>query len=110
MQNQPTKEYNIPAEATLEVIGGKWKLLILCYLSCGPMRSSEFRKEIPCISQKILTQHLREMEQSGIINRTVYNELPLKVVYEMSELGKSLKSILDQLCDWGEYYINARKS
>jgi len=110
MQSQPTKEYNIPAEATLEVIGGKWKLLILCYLNCGPMRSSEFRKEIPDISQKILTQHLREMEEAGIINRTVYHEVPLKVVYELSELGKSLESILDQLGEWGKHYINARKS
>jgi len=106
----PTQVHNIPAEATLEVIGGKWKLLILCYLNCGPMRSSEIRKEIPDISQKILTQQLRELEEDGIIIRTIYNQVPPKVVYELSELGKSLKFILDQLGEWGEYYIKARKS
>ncbi|MEK5060396.1 MULTISPECIES: helix-turn-helix domain-containing protein [unclassified Paenibacillus] len=106
MKKQSTQVHNIPAEATLEVIGGKWKLLILCYLNCGSMRSSEFRKEIPDISQKILTQVLRELEDDGLITRTIYNQVPPKVVYEMSELGKSLKSILDQLGEWGEHYIS----
>lgn len=109
MENQQSQPYNLPAEATLEVIGGKWKLLILCYLNCGPMRTSEFRKEIPDLSQKVLTQSLRELEEAGIITRTVYNQVPPKVVYEMSELGNSLRTILDQLGEWGEYYIEARK-
>jgi DNA-binding HxlR family transcriptional regulator len=110
MEKQPAQLYNIPAEATLEVIAGKWKLLILCYLNCGPMRSSEFRKEIPDISQKVLTKSLRELEEAGMIHRTVYNQVPPKVVYEMSDLGKSLKSILDQLGEWGDYYIKVRKT
>lgn len=108
MENEAIRVYNIPAEATLEVLGGKWKLLILCYLNCGPMRTSEFRKEIPNITQKMLTQHLRELEADGIIKRTVYNQIPPKVVYEMSELGLSLKPILDQLGEWGEKYMNNR--
>ena len=95
MKKQFIQFYNIPAEVTLEVIGGKWKLLILCYLNCGPMRTSELKKEIPDITQKMLTQQLRELEEDGIIKRTVYNQVPPKVVYEMSELGRSLKSILD---------------
>ncbi|RJE84760.1 transcriptional regulator [Paenibacillus sp. 1011MAR3C5] len=109
MEKQPTHTYNNLAEATLEVIGGKWKLLILCHLNCGPMRTSEFRKEIPDLSQKVLTQSLRELEEAGIITRTVYNQVPPKVVYEMSELGKTLRTILDQLEEWGEYYIKIRK-
>lgn len=72
MGNHSIQFYNISAEATLDVIGGKWKLLILCYLNCGPMRSSQFRKVIPNLSQKMLTQQLRELEEAGIINRTIY--------------------------------------
>ncbi|WP_159881556.1 winged helix-turn-helix transcriptional regulator [Paenibacillus puerhi] len=110
MEDQSIQFYNIPAEATLEVIGGKWKLLILCYLNCGPMRSSQFKKAIPNLSQKMLTQQLRELEEAGIINRTIYNQVPPKVIYEISEFGKSLKPILDQLGEWGEQYINVSNS
>ncbi|MDR9853660.1 helix-turn-helix domain-containing protein [Paenibacillus sp. VCA1] len=109
MEKQSVRAYNIPAEATLDIIGGKWKLLILCHLNCGPMRTSELKKEIPEITQKMLTQQLRELKEDNIIIRTVYNQVPPKVVYEMSELGKSLKSILDQLNDWGEQYIQGRE-
>lgn len=111
MERQATRTFNIPAEATLEVLGGKWKLLILCHLNCGPgpKRTSELKKAIPEITQKVLTQQLRELEEDGIIMRTVYNEVPPKVVYELSELGLSLKSILDQLGEWGERYIHQRE-
>lgn len=110
MEHQPALTCNLLAEATLEVIGGKWKLLILCHLNCGPMRTSEFRKAIPNLSQKVLTQSLRELEEAGIVTRTVYNQVPPKVVYELSELGKSLQSILDQLSEWGDYYIKMRQT
>lgn len=73
------------------------------------MRTSEFKKEIPDISQKMLTQQLRELEEAGIVKRTVYNQVPPKVVYEMSEFGKSLKPLLDQLDEWGEHYMNVRQ-
>lgn len=108
MERQEKRVYNIPAEATLEVIGGKWKLLILCHLNCGPgpKRTSELKKNIPGITQKMLTQQLRELEEDGIIIRTVYNQVPPKVVYEMSEFGMSLKSLLDQLDEWGEKYMD----
>jgi|GEM_PF-363746 len=111
MERQKERTYNIPAEATLEVLGGKWKLLILCHLNCGPgpKRTSELKKKIPEITQKMLTQQLRELEEHGIITRTVYNQVPPKVVYEMSEFGMSLKSILDQLSEWGEQYIHKRE-
>jgi DNA-binding HxlR family transcriptional regulator len=100
-----TKKYNISVEATLEVIGGKWKCVILCHLTHGKKRTSELKRLMPAITQKMLTQQLRELEQDGIINRIIYNEIPPKVEYELSEYGWSLKSILDSLCAWGENHI-----
>ncbi|MBB6673111.1 winged helix-turn-helix transcriptional regulator [Cohnella nanjingensis] len=97
--------YNIPVEATLDVIGGKWKTLILCHLTYGSKRTSELKKLMPGITQKMLTQQLRELEEDRVIIRTVYNQVPPKVVYELSEIGKSLEAIIDLMCDWGEKYI-----
>lgn len=105
MEVRPKRTYNIPAEATLEVIGGKWKMLILCHLSYGQKRTSELKKAMHGITQKMLTQQLRELEEDGMITRTVYNQVPPKVVYELSEIGESLKAVLDQLCEWGEKFI-----
>ncbi|MFD2370225.1 winged helix-turn-helix transcriptional regulator [Brevibacillus sp. GCM10020057] len=99
------KKYNISVEATLEVIGGKWKCVILCHLTHGAKRTSELKRLMPGITQKMLTQQLRELEEDGIINRIVYNQVPPKVVYELSEYGWSLKNILDTLCAWGERHI-----
>ncbi|MCT1401077.1 helix-turn-helix transcriptional regulator [Paenibacillus sp. p3-SID867] len=105
MELQPKRKYMIPAEATINVIGGKWKTLILCHLSYGPKRTSELKKAMPDITQKMLTQQLRELEEDDIIFRTVYNQVPPKVIYEMTETGESLKSILDLMCEWGEKFI-----
>ncbi|AEI44769.1 winged helix-turn-helix transcriptional regulator [Paenibacillus mucilaginosus] len=110
MEPQRKRRYMIPAEATIEVIGGKWKTLILCHLSYGPKRTSELKKAMPDITQKMLTQQLRELEEDGMILRTVYNQVPLKVVYELTETGESLQSILDQMCEWGEKYIQGHFS
>ncbi len=99
------KKYNISVEATLEVIGGKWKCVILCHLTHGEKRTSELKRLMPGITQKMLTQQLRELEDDGIINRIVYNQVPPKVVYELSEYGSSLRGILDTLCTWGERHI-----
>ncbi|HZG82619.1 MAG TPA: helix-turn-helix domain-containing protein [Brevibacillus sp.] len=99
------KKYNISVEATLEVIGGKWKCVILCHLTHGEKRTSELKRLMPGITQKMLTQQLRELEDDGIINRIVYEQVPPKVVYELSEYGWSLKGILDTLCAWGEKHI-----
>jgi DNA-binding HxlR family transcriptional regulator len=99
------KKYNISVEATLEVIGGKWKCVILCHLTHGKKRTSELKRLMPNITQKMLTQQLRELEEDGVINRIVYNQIPPKVEYELSEYGKSLESILDSLCAWGERHI-----
>ncbi len=101
-----TKTYHIPAEATLEVIGGKWKMLILCHLTKGAKRTSELRKVMPSITQKMMTQQLRELEEDGLVIRTVYNQVPPKVVYELSDLGWTLKPVLTLLCEWGDQYLN----
>ncbi|MDQ0091058.1 DNA-binding HxlR family transcriptional regulator [Paenibacillus anaericanus] len=100
-----TKKYNISVEATLEVIGGKWKCVILCHLTHGKKRTSELKRLIPSITQKMLTQQLRELEEDGIVNRIIYNQVPPKVEYELSEYGWSLESILNSLCAWGEVHI-----
>ncbi|UOQ42883.1 helix-turn-helix transcriptional regulator [Halobacillus salinarum] len=99
------KKYNIPVEATLEIIGGKWKCVILCHLTYGKKRTSELRRLMPNITQKMLTQQLRELEEDGVINRIIYNQVPPKVEYELSEYGWSLQDILDSLCAWGESHI-----
>ena len=99
------KKYNISVEATLEVIGGKWKCVILCHLTHGKKRTSELKRLMPDITQKMLTQQLRELEADGVINRIVYNQVPPKVEYELSEYGLSLESILDSLCTWGLVHI-----
>lgn len=99
------KKYNISVEATLEVIGGKWKCVILCHLTHGKKRTSELKRLMPDITQKMLTQQLRELEGDGVINRIVYNQVPPKVEYELSDYGKSLESILSALCAWGDVHI-----
>ncbi|CAM4236198.1 winged helix-turn-helix transcriptional regulator [Lederbergia lenta] len=99
------KKYNISVEATLEVIGGKWKCVILCHLTHGKKRTSELKRLMPNITQKMLTQQLRELEEDEVINRIVYHQIPPKVEYELSEYGMSLRGILDSLCSWGENHI-----
>ncbi|MDR6552456.1 winged helix-turn-helix transcriptional regulator [Paenibacillus qinlingensis] len=99
------KLYNISVEATLEVIGGKWKCVILCHLTHGKKRTSDLKRLMPRITQKMLTQQLRELEDDGIVKRIVYNQVPPKVEYELSDYGSSLTPILDSLCMWGETHI-----
>lgn len=99
------KKYNISVEATLEVIGGKWKCVILCHLTHGKKRTSELKRLMPNITQKMLTQQLRELEEDGVINRIVYNQVPPRVEYELSEYGRSLEGILSSLCAWGEKHL-----
>jgi DNA-binding HxlR family transcriptional regulator len=105
MQIMQKKKYNISVEATLEVMGGKWKCVILCHLTHGKKRTSELKRLMPNITQKMLTQQLRELEKDEVINRIVYNQVPPKVEYELSEYGQSLESILSALCTWGETHI-----
>jgi len=104
------KTYNIGVEATMEVIGGKWKAIILCHLRHDTMRTSELRRAIPQITQKMLTQQLRELEADGIVQRRVYEQVPPKVEYCLTERGESLNAILNQLCKWGEANIDERRA
>ena len=91
-----------PVETTLTLIGDKWKVLILRDLMPGTKRFGELKKSVGNVSQKVLTAQLRAMEKSGLINRKVYAEVPPRVEYSLTELGKSLKPILDSLWSWGE--------
>lgn len=103
------KKYNIGVEATIDAIGGKWKPVILCHLNHHEaIRTSEFRRLIPGISQKMLTAHLRELDESGLIVRKSYNQVPPKVEYSLTEYGKELEPILNILCTWGEGHIEKR--
>lgn len=93
-----------PVETTLTLIGNKWKVLILRDLLPGTKRFGELKKSIGSVSQKVLTAQLRDMEESGLINRKVYAEVPPKVEYSLTDLGQSLKPILDAMWNWGEDY------
>lgn len=93
-----------PVETTLTLIGDKWKVLILRDLLPGTKRFGELKKSIGSVSQKVLTAHLRDMENNGLVNRKVYAEVPPKVEYSLTDLGYSLKPILDALLNWGEEY------
>lgn len=104
VQASVARTYNIGVEVTMDVIGGKWKPIILCNLRHQVMRTSELRRAIPNISQKMLTQQLRELEQANIVNRKSYNQIPPKVEYSLSDYGESLGGILDLLCSWGEQH------
>ena len=93
-----------PVETSLTLIGDKWKVLILRDLMPGTKRFGELKKSVGNVSQKVLTAQLRAMEESGLVNRKVYAEVPPRVEYSLTELGKSLKPILDSMRAWGEAY------
>lgn len=89
-------------ELALEIIGGKWKGVVLYHLLAGTKRFNELRRLIPSVTQRMLTRQLRELEAHGLVKRTVYPVVPPKVEYELTELGLSLKEILVQLRAWGK--------
>lgn len=93
-----------PVATTVQLIGSKWKLLILRNLLVRPWRFNELRKELDSISQKVLTDSLRSMEEDGIITRTVYPEVPPKVVYTLSDLGESMRPIIKSMEEFGLAY------
>ena len=106
--NEKTKELPAcPVETTLTLIGDKWKVLILRDLMPGTKRFGELKKSIGMVSQKVLTAQLRDMEENGLVHREVYAEVPPRVEYSLTELGKSLKPILDSMWSWGEDYKNS---
>ena len=107
-KTQGTYQISCTVEATLKVIGGRWKVLILRELFQGVKRFGELHRALNGITQKMLTQQLREMEQDGIIHREVYLQVPPKVEYSLTELGKTLQPILDAMHDWGIKYLNEK--
>ena len=97
--------YSCPIEATLALIGGKYKTLILWHLKDTILRFNELKKLFPKATPKMLTQQLRELESDGLIIRVVYPVVPPKVEYSLSDFGKSIIPILDSMCDWGSDYL-----
>ena len=93
-----------PVATAVSLVGGKWKLLIIRNLLARPWRFNALKKDLDGISQKVLTDSLRSMEEDGLILRTVYPEVPPRVEYSLSSLGESLKPILDSMADWGNAY------
>ncbi len=102
--------YLCPIEATLDLIGGKYKVVILYHLTKKTLRFSELTRLIPHATPKMLTQQLRDLESGDLIVRIVYPVVPPKVEYSLSELGKTLIPILRNMCDWGESYLEAREN
>lgn len=99
--------YDCPVELTLAIIGGKWKVPILWHLLDKPHRYGELKREFPKVTQKMLTQQLRELEADGVIHREVFTQIPPKVEYSLTPLGESLRPIINQLCQWGVDYKQA---
>lgn len=102
------KSGNCPVETTLELIGGKYKALILWHLSEGKLRFSELRKVITSATPKMLTQQLRELEAQALIHREVFPVIPPRVEYSLTELGKSLMPVLMSMRDWGADYLRTK--
>ncbi|MGB7949425.1 MAG: helix-turn-helix domain-containing protein [Candidatus Binatia bacterium] len=98
-----------PAESTLGIIGGKWKLLILRELLNGISRFGELRRRLSGVSEKVLSQHLRELETDGIIERKIYAEVPPRVEYSLTPAGETLKPIIDGLHEWGLAHLAGGK-
>jgi len=103
------KSYYCHVELTLQVIGGKWKPIILYRLGReGTLRFSEIKRSIPNITQKMLTQQLRELEGDGIVHREVYPQVPPKVEYSLTGMGQSVMEVIERLCEWGREYETFR--
>lgn len=99
------KHYTCTFEITIDLIGGKWKPLIIWHLGTkGVQRFNELKKLIPQITQKMLTQQLRELESDNLVNRKVYPQVPPKVEYSLTDIGESLMPILSMMCKWGDNY------
>ncbi|MCR8843059.1 helix-turn-helix transcriptional regulator [Paenibacillus sp. SC116] len=99
------EQYNNRCEIVLDLISGKWKAHILYHLIRGPLRTSELKRLVTGISQKMLTEQLKELEQDGLVARKVYNEVPPRVEYSLAEHGESLKDMLKAVAEWGGNFI-----
>lgn len=100
---------NCPVRATLDIIGGKWKPVILYYLTFGTKRFGEIAVRIPTISRKVLTEQLKELEKDGLIVRKQYKEIPPRVEYSLTNLGKSLSSVFDEMAAWSRENVISKR-
>ena len=101
----PPASYGCPVDVPVSVVGGKWKLVMLFYLLQQPRRTGELWRLIPGITQKMLTQQLRELEADGLVTRTVFDQVPPKVIYDVQPDERArLGDLLQALCDWGLYW------
>lgn len=103
-------QYGCPMEATLDIIGGKWKGVILYHLLDGEKRFGELRRLLPRVTQRMLTLQLRELEEAGVVHREIYKQIPPKVEYSLTEFGRSLEPIIALMCGWGDQYISRHAS
>ncbi len=102
MSTLTDKRYYCPVEVTVDLIGGKWKPVILAHLKEGVRRYGELRRAMPTTSEKMLVQQLRELESDGLISRTVFDTVPARVEYDLTSEGYSLTPVLTALYEWGE--------
>jgi DNA-binding HxlR family transcriptional regulator len=100
-----SKDYTCGLVPALEVIGGKWKALILWEMHAQPRRFGELKRLVPGISEKMLIQALRELEADGVVHREVFHEVPPRVEYSVTEFGATLNAALEPLCCWGEQHM-----
>jgi DNA-binding HxlR family transcriptional regulator len=103
--SRPADRYTCSIEATIDVIGGKWKVIILWHLREQSLRFSELGRLMPRITQKMLTQQLRELEADGVVRREVYAQVPPKTEYSLTDHGETLRPVLDQMCAWGARFM-----
>ncbi len=101
-----SSQYGCPVEAALDVIGGKWKGVILYHLLDGEKRFGELRRLLPDVTQRMLTLQLRELEEDEVIHREIYKQIPPKVEYSLTEFGRSLEPTIALMCRWGEQYLS----
>nr|WP_321498486.1 helix-turn-helix domain-containing protein [uncultured Methanolobus sp.] len=108
MENTKDTEYSCPVEATLGVIGGKWKPLILWQLKDDVLRYNNLQQTLPGISPRMLTKQLRELEDDGIVNRKMYPEIPPRVEYSLTDFGRTIIPVLESLAEWGLTYMDIK--
>jgi DNA-binding HxlR family transcriptional regulator len=102
--------YNCPLTAAVDKIGGRWKPIILFYLSNGNKRFGKLAAIVPMISKKVLSQQLKELADDGLIVRQQFDEVPLRVEYSLTDFGKSVLPILDKICEWGKQFVDSSQS
>jgi DNA-binding HxlR family transcriptional regulator len=102
MKRKPV--FECPVNATLNVIGGRWKILVIYHLADGIARFNELQRAVAGISKRVLAQQLRQLERDGIVARRVYDQSPPRVEYSLTDFGRTLEPVMEHLCQWGETY------